>query len=111
MNAPARTITPPEPSSAQLFLDAAAGLIEKRIVAIQSGTAPLHALLELQLASSAIRKLASELNRIQDDRAIAGAGTSAQPVPGSDRRLGPPVLMRASRTAAPGTNASGTLHS
>ncbi len=80
----------------RLLLEEAAGLIDRRIGAIRSGTAPFHVVLELECAARAIRTLATELDRLRESR---GAGDDRSH-PASALR-GPPVLERVVRRRDP----------
>lgn len=80
-----------------MLLETAAGLIDKRLASLRCGVAPLHALLELELAARAIRQLASELDRLQGAQAVGGG----LPAPGALR--GPPVLTRRGAPHGPST--------
>src|SRR5512142_1046021 len=83
---------PHSPNERPSLLEEAAGLIDRRIGAIRSGTAPLHVVLELESAARAIRSLATEHDRLRESR---GAGDDRGHL-GSALR-GPPVLERVVR--------------
>ncbi len=80
----------------QLLLEEAAGVIDRRIGAIRSGTAPLHVVLELECAARAIRSLATELDRLREGR--AAGDDRCRP---SSAHHGPPVLERVVRRRGP----------
>ncbi len=87
----------PTPRSypARTLLGAAAALLDKRIASLRCGTAPLHPVEELELAVRAIRKLATELERLPDAREISDAvAPDRRPQPVAAIRVGPPVLVR-----------------
>ncbi len=88
---PRPTDTQP-PNERLLLLEQAAGLIDRRVGAIRSGTAPLHVVLELESAARAIRTLATEFDRLHESR---GAGDDRCHLPSALR--GPPVLERVVR--------------
>ncbi len=85
----------PRSYPARTLLGAAAALLDKRIASLRCGTAPLGPVEELELAVRAIRKLATELDRLHDAREITEAvAPDRRPQPVAAIRVGPPVLAR-----------------
>lgn len=77
------------------LLGAAASLLDRRVASLRCGTAALPPVEELELAARAIRKLATELERLHDAQRIAEAiAPGRRPQALAAIRLGPPVLAR-----------------
>lgn len=102
MNTSAASSTPtPRSYPARTLLGAAAALLDKRVASLRSGTTALDPLEELEHAAHAIRKLATELERLHDGREVTAAiASDRRPQAIAAIRVGPPVLVRRGRAQA-----------